>query len=135
MPKNMKRANEKARRIFRVYLLEADGGEGRFDFEQFDIKMLDQALEGFWFGARDLKGNKYRASTLDNIRHSLNRYLKAPPFGKRFEIIKDKEFRNFQDAFRAATRELNEEGLGDVSHYPEIKSHDLQTLYSKQQPL
>ena len=127
VPKNTKHANEKAGRIFRAYLLEADGGEGRFDFEQFDIEMLDQALEGFWLGARDLKGNKYRASTLDNIRHSLNRYLKAPPFSKRFDIIKDKEFRNSQDAFRAATRELKDEGLGDVSHYP----HDLQTLYSK----
>ena len=44
VPKNTKRAIEKAGRIFRAYLLEADGGEGRFDFEQFDIEILDQAL-------------------------------------------------------------------------------------------
>jgi hypothetical protein len=130
-PKNTKRANDKAGRAFRAYLLELDDGKAQVDFENFDAAKLDECLQGFWYGARDLKGQKYKASTLDNLRHSLNRYLKSPPWNKTYDIIKDVEFRASNESFKGALRELKDEGKGNVHHYPEINTHDLKKLYSQ----
>lgn len=70
IPSNTKQSNKKAARAFRAYLLECDGS-ARYDFENFTTSELDAALEGFWFSARTLTGEKYRASSLDNLRHGL----------------------------------------------------------------
>lgn len=131
VPINTKRANEKAARALRAYLLECDGGCGRFNFEDFTTAELDSALEGFWFSARNANGGKYRASSLDNLRHGLGRYLKAPPFNRSFDIIRDREFQASNEAFKGALRELKQEGKADVKHYPEIVDADLKLLYSQ----
>ena len=58
IPTNTKRANDKAARAFRAYLTECQDG-GAVDFENFSIAELDRRLEGFWFSARNIKGEKY----------------------------------------------------------------------------
>ena len=127
IPANTKRANEKAGRSFRAFLLDRDGVSPA-DFENFDKATLDQRLAEYWYGARTLKGEKYTTSSLENLRHSLSRYLRSPPHNKPYDIVKDAEFRESHEAFRGALRELKDEGKGAVNHHPEILPADLQKL-------
>ena len=130
VPINTKRANVKAARVFRAYLMECGDGTDPFDFENFSVAELNAALEGFWLGARNINGDKYRSSSLDNLRHGLSRYLRSPPNNKDYDIIKDREFGRSNEAFKAAMRELKEEGKGDTKHHPEIADADLKLMYS-----
>lgn len=143
-PKNTVKANLQAAKAFRAYLEET--GEETC-FESFSEEKLNSHLEGFWLSARKQKieaetpgsiqagtdGGKlgfYKASTLENYRHSLNRYLKSPPNDKHFDIIKDRQFSESNQSFKAALRELKNIGKGEISHYPEIEEIDLGKLYS-----
>ncbi len=129
IPVNTKRANIKAGRTFRAFLLDRDG-HSPADFENFDVATLNSRLAEFWYGARTLSGNKYSATSLENLRHSLSRYLRSPPFNKQYDIVREKEFMESNEAFKGALRELKEEGKGAVKHHPEIHDTDLQVLYS-----
>ena len=70
----------------------------------------------------------YKTSSLENFRYGLNRYLKAPPHLKTFDIIKDSLWSN--ESFKTAISELKTAGKGDVQHYPAIEECDLRKLYS-----
>ena len=73
---------------------------------------------------------KYKFISLENFRHSLNRYLQAPPFEKRIDIIKEMEFsREANQSYWSAIKELKEEGKETIDHHPEINETDLQKLY------
>ena len=56
--------------------------------------------------------------------------LKSPPNNKDYDIIKEREFGSSNEAFKAAMRELKEEGKGDTKHHPEIADADLKLMYS-----
>ena len=72
----------------------------------------------------------YKTSSLENFRYGLNRYLKAPPHLKTFDIIKDSDFLWSNESFKTAISELKTVGKGDVQHYPAIEECDLRKLYS-----
>ena len=129
-PVNTKRANIKAGRAFRAFLMERGDGTGRVDFEDFDNHLMDECLSEFWFSARTLKGEKYTVASLINLRHSLSRYMKAPPFNRLIDIVKDAPFRGSQEAFKGAIRELKAEGKGAIKHHPEIVDGDLNKAYT-----
>jgi hypothetical protein len=60
---------------------------------------------------------KASGSSLENFRHSLNRYLNAPPpHNKNIDLIKDVEFRKSNENFKSALKELKEAGLGSTDH-------------------
>ena len=76
---------------------------------------------------RQVNGQKgeYKVSSLENIRHGLNRYLRSPPQEKDYDIIQDKEFREANFGYRAALKDLKTEGKGAVDHHPVISDSDL----------
>ena len=121
----------KAGLAFRAFLMERGDGTGRVDFEDFDNKLLDECLSEFWFSAHTLKGNKYSMASLINLRHSLSRYMKAPPFNHTCDILKDSEYRSSQEAFKGALRELTTEEKVAVNHHPEIAEEDIAAIYKK----
>ena len=136
-PKNTLKANKKVAKAFRAFLDESKEYDD-VGFETFTADKLNEALEGFWLSARkqkqktepgEQKKNFYKASTLENLRHGLNRFLKAPPNNRGFDIIKDREFNAANESFKAALRELKVMGNGEISHHPEIEEADLQKLY------
>jgi hypothetical protein len=79
--------------------------------------------------ARTVNGQAYKTSTLENIRHSLNRYLKSPPFNKHFDIITGPEFLDANECMKTALKELKQNGQGSINHYPKITDDDLAKLY------
>ena len=97
----------------------------RSDFENFDKVSLNAALSQFYVNLRKPDGTKYKMTSFESIRHSLNRYLQAPSFNKTFDIVKDEEFRHANVNFRAVMADLKWEGKGSVDHHPVISDADL----------
>ena len=124
--KNTIKANRKAAKMIKDYLTEKSMNP---NFESLEKKELNEFLVHFYLNARKVNGEKYKVSSLENMRHSLNRYLQAPPLERDIDIIKDIEFREANLSYRAAVKELKQEGNGTVDHFPVIKDDDIQTLY------
>ena len=78
--------------------------------------------------ARTKSGDLYKATTLTNTRHALNRYLKSPPYLKKIDIISSPEFSEANECYKTAMAEIKAAGKGDITHYPEIESEDLTKL-------
>lgn len=130
VPKATKQANQKSARALKAYLLEKGISTPLDSLEPED---LAKTLETFYFDARTQNGDLYKRSSLENLRHGVNRYLRSPPINKEFDIIKDAVFRKANDNFRAALNELKSEGKGDTEHYPAISDEDLKKLYSSEE--
>ena len=127
IPKSTKQANKKAARTLKTYLEEKGIAT---PIESIEAEDLAKILETFYFDARTQSGELYKRSSLENLRHGINRYLRSPPFNKEFDIIKDAVFRTANDNYHAALNELKSEGKGDTEHYPPISDEDLRKLYS-----
>ena len=126
IPQNTVKANKAAAKLLRNYLLEKNLDS---DFESFDVGRLAEILTHFYLDARSKNGELYKATTLINTRHALNRYLKSPPVLKKFDIITGSEFGEANECFKTALAEIKKAGKGDIEHYPEIEEGDLKKLY------
>ncbi|CAG2230190.1 unnamed protein product [Mytilus edulis] len=124
---NTLKANRKCANILRDYLQEKQQDD---DFEKFDCVRLNETLCHFYVDLRKGDGERYKASSLESIRHGINRYLKAPPHSKTFDIVKDSPFNDSNANFKAVLAESKRFGLGDVEHFPVINEVDRETLYT-----
>ena len=113
--KSTQKANLKAARVLRAYLQSR--GEPT-DFESFDNNTLDLMLSHFYINVRQGNGEKYKTSSLEGIRFSLNRYIQKCRKDST-DLIRDPAFRQSSLSFRAAIQELKKEGKGSTTHYPE----------------
>ena len=127
VPKNTQKCNTGAATLFREYLREK---EMDTDFEQYDETTLVKTLGPFYLNARTKGGELYKATTFENFRYSLNRYLKSPPVMKTYNIISSHSFTEANECFKAALCEIKKAGKGAVEHYPMITLTDLRKLYS-----
>ena len=125
--KATKKSNAKAARILRDYLKFRGEPE---NFETFSTNRLDDVLSHFYINVRRADGEKYKASSLENLRFSLNRYLHSALDHK--IDLKDEEFRNSNVSFRAALNELKREGYGNTEHHPEISETHLRQIYNSE---
>ncbi|XP_056006703.1 uncharacterized protein LOC130050522 [Ostrea edulis] len=124
------RSNQKAARLLKAYLGELNQNQ---NFEEFDAVRLNEVLCHFYMNARKQDGEFYKATTFENMRHAINRYLRDPPYNRKFDIIKDDEFRDANVSFKAALAELKRIGKGSVQHHPVINESDRQKLYESNQ--
>lgn len=83
------KSNTLSAKLFKEYLTSKNH---EADFESFTTQRLDEALSHFYLDVRKIDGSMYKTSSLESIRHGLNRHLKAPPNNKVFDIIKDTAF-------------------------------------------
>jgi hypothetical protein len=124
---NTTKANKRAATALRDYLKE---NSQNTNFEALDANALAEVLGHFYLDARKVDGKHYKSSSLENVRHGLNRYLKDPPHYKQFDIIKDTAFTNANANFKAAMAELKRLGLGATDHYPTISEEDRRKVYT-----
>jgi hypothetical protein len=132
IPKSTKQANQKSARTLKAYLLEK-GISTPLECLELEAEDLANTLETFYFDARTQSGELYKRSSLENLRHGVNRYLRSPPFNKEFDIIKDAVFRKANGNYHAALNELKAEGKGNTVHYPAICDKDLEKLYTSEE--
>lgn len=90
--------NNKAANVLREYLKEKGQDS---NFESFDVVKLNEVWGHFYIDAR---------TSLENIRHSLNRFLKSQPHYKCFDIANDADFQDANQNFKAMMAEWKKEG-------------------------
>ena len=120
---NTIRANKKCAR---EYLKE---NKQNSEFETFDRVRLNETLSHLYVDIRKLDGQRYKATSLESIRHGLNRYLRSSPHNKPFYIVKDADINDSNTNVSAMLTEVTRLGLGNVVHYPAIDKHDREKLY------
>ena len=123
--KNTQKANQKTVKALREYLLSKSMNPC---FEEYEKIKLNDVLTHYYIDARKVDGDKYKVSSMENIRYSLNRYVQG--LNSNIDIIKDPEFRDCNVSFRAAVQELKREGKGDTQHHPALTEKDLKTIYN-----
>ena len=94
------------------------------------IGQLDQNLRRFYAEARTKKGEEYSKSTLLGFRHSVERYLNAPPFNRGLQISSDPRFARSNQMLDAQIVNLKRSGKENVTHKPVIEEQDLHKLKS-----
>ena len=92
------------------------------------IGQLDQNLRRFYAEERTKKGEDYSKSTLLGFRHSIKRFLNAPPFSRGLQISTDPRFARSNLMLDAQIKNLKRSGKENVSH----KEEDLQKLKSSE---
>ena len=127
IPDNTKRSNNASAKIFKDYLREKNQNS---EFEELEPVALAEMLSHFYLDIRNKNGEQYKVSTLENIRHGLNRYLKAPPYCKDFDIIKDPRFSDANESYKTSMLELKAAGKGEIEHKKVISEADRDKLYS-----
>lgn len=125
-PENTKKSDARAAKLFRDYLAEKRKPS---DFQNLSKEELDKELSSFYLEARTLDGQVYKKTSLDSIRYGLNRYLKAPPHNKTFDIIHDSAFAASNDMYKVASREIKATGRAEIKHHPHMVDLDREKLY------
>jgi hypothetical protein len=75
--------------------------------KEFDVVVqLNEVLGHFYMNARKQDGDHYKATSIENIRHALNRHLQGVPYNRKMDIIKDTKFVYANVCFKAALAEL-----------------------------
>ena len=74
--KNTRKANERAASLLKCYLKEKNMP---VNFAHFSKKELNDVLAQFYINVRQVNGEKYKVSSLENLRHGLNRFFEEPP--------------------------------------------------------
>lgn len=120
--KNTHKGTEQAVRLFRAYLTEKKMDT---NFEKLPKNELDTILARFYAEARQKSGELYKKTSLNSIRHGLNRHLSD----LEVDIIKGSDFAKSQLAFQAVCADLKRQGAGGIDHHPPIEDTDLQLLY------
>ena len=122
------KSNLKAARALREYCKSKNMDQNVES--SYDAEKLNNLLSHFYIDARKECGEKYKVSSLENIRFSLNRFFQEKNPG--IDIIKDKVFQEANLSFKAAITELKREGKGDVKHYPVINDTHLHQIYNSE---
>jgi hypothetical protein len=90
---------------------------------------MNEVLSHFYLSARKVDGEHYKATSFENIRHALNRYIQGPPFNRKMDLIKDDDFRDANVSFKAALAEIKKMGKGSIDHHHVIDESDRRKLY------
>jgi len=98
--------------------------------EAFSIGQLDVNLRRFYAEARNKSGEVYSKSTLLGFRHSLERYLNAPPLNRSIKLSSDPRFKRSNEMLNAQIISLKRQGKENVTHKPAIENEDLLKLKS-----
>ena len=120
----MQKKRWKVIKTLKAYLKEAGQDE---HFEEFDVVKLNEVLGHFYMNTRKQDGEHYKATSFQNIRHTLNRHIQG--YNRKMDIIKDTEFSDANVCFTAALAELKRIGKGSVVRHSVINEPDRKKLY------
>lgn len=123
---NTIRATKRAVNTFQAWLSESS--RDNVDLSVVPVAELDQILADFWLAARTKTGDYYKSSSLINMRHGINRHLKA--LGRNMDVVKDTVFQESNKTLAAMMKELKRVGKGATEHHEPLSVTDLQKCYN-----
>ena len=129
--KNTQKSTAKTAKILADYVKEKNLV---VDFAKQSNAELDDFLANFYAEVRTKDGALYKVSSMENLRHGINRYLNSPPINRKIDIIKVDEFKQGEASkvYRSMIKRMKEEGLGATEHYPVISEGHLRVIYGSQ---
>lgn len=92
------------------------------------VGQLDRNLRRFYAEARNKSGELYSRSFLLSFRHSVERYLNAPPLSRGLKLSSDPRFKRSNEMLDAQLVQLKRLGKENVTHKPTIESEHLHKL-------
>ncbi|XP_041352905.1 uncharacterized protein LOC121371234 [Gigantopelta aegis] len=98
------------------------------DFETLDATTLNERLRLFYAEVRNTQGELYSKSTFVGLRAAIHRHIRAPPFERNLNILKDSEFHTSNNIFLSMIRNLKKEGLDETKHHPAISAIELDKI-------
>lgn len=112
---NTLKADKKAAKTFQAWLTQRGIHSDYWDIQPED---LDQLLGKFYFEVRTVEGERYKISSLGDLRYGINRNLAKKDYPH--DIVHSAEFAKSSAAFTDACKELKSLGKGDRESYKEI---------------
>ena len=102
--KNTQKSTAKMAKILADYVKEK---KLVVDFAKQSNAEIDNFLASFYAEVCRKDGALYKVSSMENLRHGINRYLNSPPINRKIDIIKSDEFKqgeaNTSQYFDAST--------------------------------
>ncbi|KAG1683585.1 hypothetical protein GQR58_009921 [Nymphon striatum] len=139
--RNTIKANQNAVSLFETYLIENGHVKTNGDDHCADLKPIDWAvmnssdldliLYRFYAETRNLKGEKYKKTTMLSIRGGLNRHMNMIRRHKKMEEIdlaRDPQFTESNSMFKAVGKVLKSEGKASIDHHPPVELDDLKKI-------
>lgn len=96
------------------------------------IEEINKCLSKFYVSARKQDGSFYKKTSLLSIRSALDRYLKAPPYNKRFSICDKALFSEANKTLSSYLKQLVKEGkIAATVHKIPLTADTIKKLYEK----
>ena len=124
--KNTVRSTMTVARILSEYIAEKNLP---YHFPSLSKADMNVFLGKFYAEIRQQNGETYKASSMENMRQGINRYLSSPPYERAVNVIKDPEFHDANVIYRAVLKQLKSDGKGATEHYPVISEGHLRVIY------
>ena len=110
-PKNTRKANDRAVKLFHTYLIER--GKDK-KIESMTEEELNKYLSDFYFEVRKGNGELYKSNTFDSVRYALQKAVTLCLGKETWDIVRAPAFQKANISFKAAKAELKRMGKGDT---------------------
>ena len=100
------------------------------DFESLNVTDLNGLLRKFYAEVRNQKGECYSKSAYSGLRAAINRHLSGAPYYKKFDIIRDCQFKAANSIFIGQLRLLKQQGKDITESHKAIGPGDVKKMYS-----
>lgn len=114
-----------------VLILFTDWLRGRGqkdDFEDKTAAELNSMLRFFYAEAKTKSGKMYSKPALIGIRAAINRYLRNPPYHRKFNLMADQAFSSSNQVLAGIVKTMKRQGQDKSKHHEPIAEADLVKL-------
>lgn len=95
-----------------------------------EIQELNDCLSKFYLSARKQDGSYYKKTSLLSIRSAIDRYLRSPPFNKKFSICDGIQFNDANKALNSYLKHLASTGkIAGTIHKNPLTAEIIQKLF------
>ena len=102
------------------------GAKGRS--RDFEYEVLDKLLQKFYAEVRDKKGATYMKATYISMRYGISRNIRGPPFYRKSDITKDRDYMKSNKAFNGMLRQIKLNVKDVITHKSAVSDEDWQNL-------
>ncbi|KAI8490990.1 hypothetical protein Bbelb_314090 [Branchiostoma belcheri] len=99
------------------------------DFEELPPENLAPLLRSFYAEVRKDDGTPYAKASYGCLRAAIHRHLTGPPFHRKYNILKDTEFKAANNVYTGMLKKLRREGKDTAKAHQPILLTDIQKMF------
>ena len=100
------------------------------DFEDLPVHDLASLLRRFYGGAKKQDGTSYSLQSLRGLRAAIHWHITSPPYSRKINILRDREFMSANNVFQAVMKRLKRDGNDKSCHKSAIRAADITKMFS-----